>query len=78
MPTIHAPVDADLLRLRGEFLSMPGLCLTVPQVARMLSIRNERARTLLDALVDERMLIHTVGGMYRRVPPLAPFIPPVT
>jgi hypothetical protein len=74
--TICAPVDADLLRLRSEFLSMPALCLTVPQTARLLAVRQARAGALLDGLVAEGFLIHTGNGQYRRVPRPAGFIPP--
>ena len=67
MVTLSAPVDADLLRLRTEFSAMPGLCLTVRQVARLLSVREPRARVLLDALVAEGLLVRNSGGLYRRV-----------
>jgi mono/diheme cytochrome c family protein len=76
--TIDAPVDADLRTLRSEFLAMPGLCLTVPQVARLLSVPQPKARDLLDRLIGEGLLVHTVSGVYRRVPRLASFIQPAT
>lgn len=66
MLTISAPVDADVLRLRSEYSALPGLCLTTVQTARLLSIREEHARELLDSLVDDGFLIHTVSGVYRR------------
>jgi hypothetical protein len=65
--TVAPPVDADLLRLRTEFFAMPGLCLTARQVARLLSVREPKARALLEALVDEGLLIRNGGGLYRRV-----------
>jgi hypothetical protein len=65
--TVAAPVDADLLRLRNEFLAMPGLCLTIRQTARLLSVRDTHARALLDALRAEGLLIRNGGGLYRRV-----------
>lgn len=67
MTTVAPPVDADLLRLRTEFFAMPGLCLTARQVARLLSVREPKARALLEALVDEGLLIRNGGGLYRRV-----------
>ena len=76
MLTTSAPVDADVLRLRNEFLSLPGLRLSIPQTARLLSVREARAGSLLDALVREGFLVHTVNGVYRRVAPLTSFIPP--
>jgi hypothetical protein len=66
MITISAPVDADVLTLRGEFLAMPGLCLTVVQTARLLSIREPHARDVLESLVGDGFLILTAGGLYRR------------
>jgi hypothetical protein len=65
--TVAAPVDADLLRLRNEFVAMPGLCLTVRQTARLLAVREPKARALLDALIAERFLVRNGGGLYRRV-----------
>lgn len=69
MLTTSAPVDADVLRLRSEFRALPGLRLTTVQTARLLSIREPQARQLLDSLVDDGFLIHTVSGVYRRPPP---------
>lgn len=66
MLTISAPVDADVLTLRSEFLAMPGLCLTAIQTARLLTIREPHATELLDSLVAEGFLIQTASGLYRR------------
>jgi predicted transcriptional regulator of viral defense system len=66
MVTLRAPVDADLLRLRTEFATMPGLCLTVDQTARLLSVRKPKACALLDSLVVDGLLVRSVSGMYRR------------
>jgi predicted transcriptional regulator of viral defense system len=68
MVTLSAPVDADLLRLRNEFVAMPGLCLTARQTARLLSVRETKARELLDELVAEGWLVRHLSGLYRRVP----------
>jgi Fic family protein len=70
MVAIAVPVKADLIRLRNEFLAMPGLCLTVPQAARLLSVAEPEARRLLNALVEEGLLLRPVRGCYRRHPPL--------
>jgi mono/diheme cytochrome c family protein len=70
------PVTADLRRLRSEYLALPGLCLNVRQAARLLALHADEARGLLDALVDEGLLVHTVSGIYRRVSPLSSFIQP--
>ena len=67
MVTLSAPVDADLVRLRSEFFAMPGLCLTARQAARLLSVREPKARALLEALVGEGLLVRHGSGLYRRV-----------
>lgn len=64
---VAAPVDADLIRLRNEFLAMPGLCLTIPQTARLLSVREMKARAMLDVLHAEGLVVCNGGGLYRRV-----------
>jgi hypothetical protein len=66
MVTLSAPVDGDLLRLRNEFATMPGLCLTVDQTARLLSVRRPKACALLDALVRDGLLVRSASGVYRR------------
>jgi hypothetical protein len=48
----------------------------VPQVARLLSVSQPQACDLLDRLVEEGLLVHTVSGIYRRVPRLTSFIQP--
>jgi DNA-binding GntR family transcriptional regulator len=65
--TVTAPVDVDLIRLRNEFLAMPGLCLTIRQTARLLSVRETTARSLLDALCAEGLINRHGGGLYGRV-----------
>jgi Fic family protein len=70
MVAIAAPMSADLTRLRNEYLAMPGLCLTVPQAARLLSIGEADARELLTALVEEGLLVRPVRGTYGRYLPV--------
>ena len=64
--TVAAPIEADVLRLRHEFLSMPALTLTVPQAARLLGVRAEYAAELLAALAADRLLMRVESGAYRR------------
>ena len=72
MIAVAEPVDANQLRLRHEFLSMPGLVLTVPQAARLLGVRTRDADELLGCLENEGFLTRTPLGMYRRTePPLS-------
>jgi hypothetical protein len=61
-----APTDLDSLRVRNEFLDMPGLSLSVPQVARLLGLRSEHAATILETLVSEQFLTQAPAGSYRR------------
>jgi hypothetical protein len=60
------PLDMDALRLRSEFLAMPGLIVNVPQVARMFGLRSEHAAAILEALASEMFLTRTANGAYRR------------
>lgn len=69
MLALAEPVEADQLRLRHEFLSMPGLTLTVAQAARLLGVRLSHAEALLVELEAEGLLIHTASGTYRRSEP---------
>lgn len=62
-------IDADVLRIRHEFLEMPGLVLTVAQTARLYGLSTAHARALLDALADEGFLASGVNGVYRRSTP---------
>ena len=68
LTTSSPPIDRDLLKLRCEFTAMPGLCLTAPQTARLLSVREPTARLLLEQLVVEGLLRRTAAGVYRRAP----------
>ena len=60
------PIDLDALRLRNEFLAMPGLTISVPQVARMFGLRSEHAAAILESLAHEQFLTHLANGAYRR------------
>jgi hypothetical protein len=70
MFAVAAPIDADTLRMRHEFLAMPGMCLAVPQAARLLGISLSHAADMLDVMEQEGFLIHTADGQYRRAQPL--------
>ena len=71
MSAVTVAIDADLQRLRGEFLAMPGLCLTIAQVARLLGVSVKKATALLVTLEEERFLVRVAGGVYRRAFPFA-------
>jgi len=63
-------IDADALRIRNEFLDMPGLVLTIPQTARLYALSLAHAQALLDTLVAEGFLDGGPGCGYRRSTPL--------
>jgi hypothetical protein len=63
------PIDQDALRVRNEFLEVPGLTISVPQVARLFGLRSEHASAILEALEREHFLAHNASGGYHRTPP---------
>jgi len=65
-------VAKEYLRLQGEFGAMPGLCLTVKQVARLLDIDRKSAADVLHQLEADGVLMRTGAGLYRSaVPPMS-------
>ena len=57
----------DWLRLiRGEYLEIPGLCLTRPQVQRFWGLDELTSDALLTALVDVKFLRRTAHDTYVR------------
>lgn len=51
-------------RIRGEFLEMRGLSLTVRQAARLSGISHEACERILAELADEGLLRVTTKGRY--------------
>jgi hypothetical protein len=70
MIALAPPIEADVLRLRHEFLEMPGVRLTVAQAARLLGVRLDRAAALLAELESDDFLLRTSDGAFRRMDPL--------
>jgi hypothetical protein len=62
---MHAPAVVD--RVRGEFLEMPGLQLTMPQAARLWGLEQAACRAVIDALVESAFLRWTPAGTIVRV-----------
>lgn len=54
-------------RVRGEFLEMPGLKLTVPQAARLMGLDAAACRHVIDVLVELAFLRWTPGGAVARI-----------
>ena len=53
-------------RLRAEFLEMPGLRLTAPQVERLCGVDQTICQAVLDALVHAKFLRVSPDGTYVR------------
>ena len=59
----HTPL---LNRIRGEYLEMPGLRLTLEQAQRLCGIERALCKAVLDALVEARFLCVKPNGTYAR------------
>ena len=61
--TIH---DTDLhLRIKAEYVEMPGLRLTLSQASRLFNLERTLCERVLAGLVDQRVLSQS-GGMFVR------------
>ena len=60
MPVPDALVD----RIRGEYLEMPGLRLTLPQACRLWQLDTETCEAALRRLTEERFLFRTAAGAF--------------
>ena len=58
--------DTLLQRVRGEYLEMPGLRLTLAQAARLWNLDSTTCRKVLHALTHEKFLAQSVAGSYMR------------
>lgn len=57
-------VDVLLRRIRGEFLEMPGMSLTLPQAARLWNLDSRTSKLALHLLVNRGFLTETGGGRF--------------
>lgn len=57
--------DAIVRRVRGEFVEMPGLRLTLKQAGRLFGLPPTLCEAVLGRLVDERVLLRTPDGAFR-------------
>jgi hypothetical protein len=64
MPT--TAIDETAQRIQGEYLEMPGLCLTLQQARRLWNLDEMTCAAILDALVDLQFLRRTSKGSYVR------------
>ena len=68
LPPDHGrPAHRDPLaaRISGEFLEMPGTCLTVPQASRLFGVPSDACQGMLLQLVRDGVLSVTPDGRYR-------------
>lgn len=56
--------EALVARVRGEYLEMPGLRLTVPQACRLWQIDPRVCEAVLQELVEERFVARTRDGAF--------------
>ena len=61
------PHNALLTRIRGEYLEMPGLRLTLGQAQRLCGIERMLCKVVLDALVEAKFLCVKPDGAYARL-----------
>ena len=59
-------ITALVERMRGEYIEMPGLSLTVRQAGRLWGVDCGATRLLLQALVAQKFLTETTGGAFVR------------
>jgi hypothetical protein len=52
--------------IRSEYLALPGLSLTAPQVQRLWNLNHDTCECLLDAMVRTRFLRQTADAQYVR------------
>jgi hypothetical protein len=60
-------VEDVLQRIQGEFVEMPGLCLTAAQAQRLWGLDRDFCDKLLDALVDSKFLAQRRDGTFIRI-----------
>lgn len=60
------PHSMLLIRIRAEYLEMPGLRLTVEQAQRLFGVERVACKTVLDALAAERFLHVRSDGAFAR------------
>ena len=58
--------EALVRRVRGEFLEMPGLSLTMAQAERLWGLEQEVCRRVIGALIGSEFLRRTATGTIAR------------
>jgi hypothetical protein len=60
--------DQLLTRIRGEYLEMPGLSLTLPQACRLWQLDTATCAAVLQQMVEARVLYRTADNRYLALP----------
>jgi len=68
--------DEILSRMRGEYLEMPGLCLTHAQAQRLWGLNAQTCAWALATLTGEHFLHLRRDGCYGRLPECSTALPP--
>jgi hypothetical protein len=63
-PTLKFPITELLVRIRAEYLEMPGLNLTTPQARRLWGLDCATCDAALAALVKAKFLSRTREGLF--------------
>jgi hypothetical protein len=63
---VTAVIPDWLCLIRGQYLEMPGLRLTLPQARRLFGLDDLTSSALFAALVDTKFLRQTRAGAYVR------------
>ena len=66
MIQVAGAIDADTLRIRHEFLTLPGLHTSSASCAHLLGLSPRHAADILEALVREGFLEHAGDDEYAR------------
>lgn len=61
-----ASISTSLVMVRAEYLEMPGLHLTKPQIQRLWNLDETLCEALLDSLISSRFLRRTLRDAYVR------------
>lgn len=62
----HTPDDGLIARIRGEYLEMPGLRLTLDQARRLWGLEPQACRDVLGSLIGAGFLACGSDGRYAR------------
>jgi len=68
MIAVAEPIDADALRIRHEFLRVPGLRASAGDISLVLDVSSRHALLIIESLVRDGFLERTTEGQYVRCP----------